>query len=109
MKFCQVCENMMYHKIGKEKDVSSSITLFCRKCGNEEAIPSTECVSRRVLKSTAVTKPVLSKYTKFDPTLPRVQMKCASEECPNTTIIVVRYAEAQLKYIHLCPECNGTW
>ena len=110
MKFCPVCENMMYHKISKEKDVSNGITLFCRKCGNEEPIPTTECVSRRVLKPTAVAKPVLSKYAKFDPTLPRVTMKCAaSEACPNTTIIVVRYAEAQLKYIHLCPECNGTW
>lgn len=109
MKFCAVCENMMYHKISKEKDAANGITLYCRKCGNEEAIPTTECVSRRVLKQTAVTKPELSKYTKHDPTLPRVTMKCVTEACPNTSIIVVRYADAHLKYVHLCPECNGTW
>ena len=98
----------MYHKISKEKEVTG-ITLFCRKCGNEEAIPTSECVSNRVLQPAAAVKPVLSKYTKFDPTLPRVAMKCATEACANTEIIVVRYSDAQMKFLHLCPECNGTW
>jgi len=106
MNFCDVCDNMLYLKISP-KDRGESVLNFCRNCGCEKEIPLTQCLSRRILKKKDVAIE-LNEYTKFDPSLPRIQKQCPS--CPNKDdIIYVRYNEDDLSYAYLCPSCNNTW
>jgi DNA-directed RNA polymerase subunit M/transcription elongation factor TFIIS len=111
MRFCDVCDNMLYHKDGK--------VMVCRMCGQEVAIEGKSCLSRRELSGNAsakahVRKQMVNPYTKHDPTLPHVQMPCknatnAAEPCTNTDIIAIRYDEDALKYMYLCPTCDVVW
>ena len=106
MNFCDVCENMLYLKIAP-REKGDAVLNFCRNCGSEKEVPITECLSKRVLKKNA-TEVVLNKYTKYDPTLPRIDKQCP--QCPTKhDIIYVRYDEAGLKYVYLCPTCDHSW
>jgi aspartate carbamoyltransferase regulatory subunit len=62
-------------------------------------------------------KNAINKYTKLDPTLPRVyNINCPNTECETNTdseikpeIIYIRYDEDNLKYLYLCSTCDTTW
>ena len=111
MRFCEVCDNMLYHKDGK--------SMICRMCGLEVDIKGKSCISRRELAGNAsskahVRKQMVNPYTKHDPTLPHVQMPCKNSSntaapCKNTDIIAIRYDENALKYMYLCPTCDVVW
>ena len=56
------------------------------------------------------------KFTKFDPTLPRVKnIPCPNAECSTNTentpreIIYIKYNETNLSFMYLCPTCNTSW
>ena len=108
MLFCEICDFMLYLKISPQAD-KETVIYFCRNCGVEKLVPSTQCLSKRVLKAPETDASVFSKHAKFDPTLPRIQMKCKTEECANTDIIYMRYDDARLKYAFLCPLCDSVW
>jgi len=111
MRFCEVCDNMLYHKDGK--------VMGCRRCGQEVEIDSKHYISRRELSGNAsskahVRKQMVTPFTKHDPTLPHVQMPCkngsnTASPCSNTDIIAIRYDDDALKYMYLCPTCDGVW
>lgn len=111
MRFCDVCDNMLYHKDGK--------SMLCRVCGQETEIEGKSCVSRREVSGKASTKlhirkQLVNQYTKFDPTLPHIQMPCVNSKhptvhCTNTDMIAIRYDEDALKYVYLCPLCDAVW
>ena len=111
MRFCDVCDNMLYHKDGK--------TMVCRMCGQESEVQGQTYISRRELRGNAsakahVRKQMVNPYTKHDPTLPHVQMPCKNSKntaaaCANTDIIAIRYDEDALKYMYLCPTCDVVW
>jgi aspartate carbamoyltransferase regulatory subunit len=61
---------------------------------------------------------MINKYTKLDPTLPRMH----NIDCPNvgcttnkegstekTEIVYLRYDDANLKYLYICTTCDTTW
>ena len=55
---------------------------------------------------------IFNKYTKLDPTLPRV----ANVLCPNSAcnpaekeIVCIRYDETNCKYVYLCCTCDTVW
>ena len=64
---------------------------------------------------------LINKYTKLDPTLPSIEMKCPNVSCktnqgddsndPNklTNIIYMRYDDINLKYVYICYNCNTNW
>jgi DNA-directed RNA polymerase subunit M/transcription elongation factor TFIIS len=111
MRFCDVCDNMLYHKDGK--------VMVCRMCGQEVDIQGKSCISRRELSGNAsakahVRKQMVNPYTKHDPTLPHIEMPCKNSKsptahCTNTDIIAIRYDEDALKYMYLCPACDVVW
>jgi DNA-directed RNA polymerase subunit M/transcription elongation factor TFIIS len=108
MKFCAVCENMLYLKITSGDD--DLLLLYCRKCGSEEEMPYSECVSRRVVKVVDAERAEVSKYAKFDPTLPHITKKCPNpKQCENDDILYIRTDDDQLKYTYLCPVCDHNW
>jgi hypothetical protein len=75
---------------------------------------------------------VVNKYTKFDPTLPRINtVRCPNDECSSNRrgsgsgsggeeaagdanknaneVIYVRYDDTNLKYVYLCAKCDKVW
>ena len=61
---------------------------------------------------------IINKYTKLDPTLPRINnVRCPNASCQTNAIgetkpaeiIYIRYDDANLKYIYICSTCDTTW
>ena len=58
----------------------------------------------------------INRFTKLDPTLPRMQkMPCPNKECQTNIssepveIILIRYDNKNLKYLYLCSVCDYSW
>lgn len=119
MHFCTVCSNMYYIRINA--DNQNQLVYYCRKCGHEDTSLALEnvCVSRTQLKKSEQTfSHIINKYTKLDPTLPRVNnISCPNANCPTNKdgvereIIYIRYDDVNMKYVYLCSndECNAVW
>lgn len=133
MHFCSVCANMYYISITPENELQ----YYCRNCGNiDDSIAADNiCVSKVNIKHTTKQQSfsqVVNKYTKFDPTLPRIHtIRCPNDECPSNAgdsvvggggaagagekkkskneIIYVRYDDTNLKYVYLCAKCDKVW
>jgi DNA-directed RNA polymerase subunit M/transcription elongation factor TFIIS len=93
-------------------NVDEKLMFQCKKCGFEKDATSNVVCSMTFQKKEQHSN-VIHKYTKLDPTLPRIKLKCPSETCTNhekeSDIIQVRYNETELSYAYLCPECDTIW
>jgi len=117
MKFCEKCDNMYY--IGIDVEDPNKLTYYCRNCKHKDLTISEEglCVLNTQLKrGEQKFNHIVNKYTKLDPTLPRIyNLKCPNPECKNTKedktteVIYVRYDDSNLKYLYICTECDTTW
>jgi DNA-directed RNA polymerase subunit M/transcription elongation factor TFIIS len=117
MHFCTNCSNMYYIRINS--DNPNSLIYYCRKCGNEDKNLAIEnvCISKTHIKKSEQTySHIINKYTKLDPTLPRINtVLCPDSNCPTNIdgkpreIIYVRYDDNNMKYIYLCSECDTVW
>ena len=121
MHFCSVCSNMYYISITPENELE----YYCRNCGNIDNTIASEniCVSKVNVKHTTTPQTfsqVVNKYTKLDPTLPRIHtIKCPNDECPSnrkddkkekkSEVIYLRYDDTNLKYVYLCSKCDKVW
>jgi DNA-directed RNA polymerase subunit M/transcription elongation factor TFIIS len=126
MHFCSVCANMYYISVTPENELQ----YYCRNCGNIDDTIASEniCVSKVNVKQTAMTttfSQMVNKYTKYDPTLPRIHtMRCPNDECPShhdhhassssakpnkSEIIYIRYDDTNLKFVYLCAKCDKIW
>ncbi len=86
MQFCSECHNMYYLKISDEDgNIGDTLIYYCRNCGHEDTSLSTSniCVSdMQLLSSEKKYTHIVNEYTKFDPTLPRINtIKCPNQEC----------------------------
>ena len=134
MHFCIKCGNMYYIKI---KDDTEELVYNCRKCGhtNSELINQLDnlCVSKTELTTNSIVdySNIINKYTKLDPTLPRINnINCPNKDCPSNTkesiddesknnsstqvkmekeIIYLRYDDKNMKYLYLCGVCDHYW
>jgi DNA-directed RNA polymerase subunit M/transcription elongation factor TFIIS len=126
MHFCKNCDNMYYIRLGgnidedgNESDNKNNLIYYCRKCGDENTMITKDniCVSKITLKRTEQKYThLINKYTKLDPTLPRVtNIKCPNSECstqenPETNeVITMRYDDINMKYVYLCVNCDNIW
>lgn len=123
MKFCNNCGNMYYMKI--DDNNCNSLIHYCRHCGNVDDTLTNEglCVLENQLKKTEQKfDHIINPYTKLDPTLPRIAMKCPNESCktnqtsggdanakPEHEVIFLRFDEENLKFVYICPDCDYTW
>ena len=126
MKFCSECNNMYYIKIDNED--SSKLSYYCRNCGHQDKNIDNGgiCVIDTHLKKGAHHfEHIVNKYTKLDPTLPRVY----NIPCPNTMcctnivqkqrdkdnndssreVLYIRYDDSKLKYLYMCCKCDNIW
>lgn len=116
MKFCNNCGNMYYMKI--DENNCNSLIHYCRQCGNIDDTLTNEglCVLENQLKKTEQKfDHIINPYTKLDPTLPRIVMKCPSESCDSNQstspheVIFLRFDEENLKFVYICPVCDYNW
>lgn len=121
MQFCEVCDNMYYIKISSTKD--NELMYYCKKCGNENnnITEDNMCVlTTNFKKKDTKYKHIINKYTKLDPTLPRMNhIQCPNEECKSRSenpkdkleneIIYMRYDDTNIKYVYLCANCDYVW
>ena len=127
MHFCTKCGNMYYLKLKNMEDNSSSnLVYYCRKCGNEDENilenKNNLYVSRNELKVKSNYKNIINKYTKLDPTIPRIHtIDCPSADCPSNKdlegkeepvekeILYIKYDNDNMKFIYLCANCDKIW
>ena len=117
MHFCSECQNMYYISI--DADDSNKLIYYCRNCGHKDSLLSIEnvVVLREQLKKTEQEfSHIINRYTKLDPTLPRISnILCPNPECYTNTndapreIIYIRYDDKNMKYVYLCCECDTVW
>ena len=125
MKFCTECNNMYYIKIDDEN--SSSLSYYCRNCGHKDVNVDDEgiCViNTQLKKGTHHFEHIVNKYTKLDPTLPRVyNIPCPNTECctniknkekkenndTSREVLYIRYDDSKLKYLYMCCKCDHYW
>lgn len=115
MNFCINCDNLLYYRL-QNKD-TNNLLFYCRNCGYEEEPKEKNiCISKIKNNTTKKHTQFINEYTKFDPTLPRINtIPCVNSDCKfhktkvNREIIFIRYDEDNMKYVYLCPECNSNW
>ena len=119
MHFCSNCSNMYYIEINSED--SNKLVYYCRKCGNKDSLLAVDnmCVSKvQIKKSEQSFNHIINKYTKLDPTLPRVnKILCPNSNCTTNhgtssserEIIYLRYDAVNIKYVYLCSTCDTVW
>jgi len=80
---------MYYLKISDKEGEENALIYYCRNCGNEDKtiIADNVCVSETQLRrSEQKFTFMVNEYTKYDPTLPRINMiKCPNQECSSNT------------------------
>jgi DNA-directed RNA polymerase subunit M/transcription elongation factor TFIIS len=127
MKFCSNCDNMYYLQIldnSDSKDNNDKLIYYCRNCGNKDTNIEKDniVVSITNVKQTEQKyNHIINKYTKLDPTLPRISnINCPNPSCSSnkddddelkTTneIIYIRYDNSNLKYAYICSNCDTIW
>lgn len=108
----------MYY-IGVDVDDNNKLIHYCRNCKYKDETLTSEgaCVlNSQLKKGEQKFNHIINKYTKLDPTLPRIyNVKCPNGDCKtnkdNVTaeVIYVRYDDDNLKYLYICSECDTTW
>ena len=114
MKFCQNCQNMLY--------ISVSGDILFRKCKNcnfaieENYAAGAECiVTNSVETDNDNYKKYMSKYIKYDPTLPRVNniacpnASCSKKAADDNEVIYIKYDNKNLKFLYFCCHCENFW
>jgi len=110
---------MYYIRISDTKD-ADVLVHYCRNCKNEENDTGNVedvCVYTTQIKKVGQQQQfhhIINKYTKHDPTLPRVDtIPCPNDDCPNKEkqpeVIYIRYDDANQLYIYLCSHCDTVW
>ena len=117
MHFCSQCQNMYYISI--DPNDTNKLVYYCRNCGHKDDTLSVDnvTVSRvQLKKSEQEFSHIINKYTKLDPTLPRINhILCPNSDCLTNTkdvpreIIYIRYDDANMKYVYLCSTCDTVW
>ena len=117
MHFCTNCSNMYYIRIDSED--TNKLIYYCRHCGNEDTQLNVDNVSiskTQLKKGEQKFTHIVNKYTKLDPTLPRInKILCPNQDCDTNThekereIIYIRYDTVNMKYIYLCSSCDTVW
>jgi len=99
---------------------SDKLMYYCRNCGthDNDGVTDKSAVISSVQLSNAETNMsrIVNKYTKLDPTLPRIdRIPCPNAECDTNVkeapreVIYIRYDDINIKYMYLCSTCDYVW
>jgi len=117
MHFCSVCQNMYYISI--DPNDTNKLIYYCRNCGNSDSTISVKDITVsnvQLKKSEQEFSHIINKYTKLDPSLPRVSnILCPNPDCLTNKddiereIIYIRYDDINMKYVYVCCTCDTVW
>lgn len=132
MRFCNVCDNMMYINIrsaddddfsmmpngsaSRQSGGAAELMYSCKSCGNR--VQAAETDSKARILHTNYTddhtsyKQYATMYIRHDPTLPRVtNIPCPSVACTKTPseVIYIKYDFDKLRYLYHCCHCGIFW
>ena len=115
MKFCNICNNMLYSKISSD---DNKLKYCCKTCGNkvDQDINDNSVCETNYRNSEISFRLKINEYTHLDPTLPRVNnIPCQNSNCHSNLnnyhpeIVFIKYDLANMKYIYLCTVCKSKW
>jgi DNA-directed RNA polymerase subunit M/transcription elongation factor TFIIS len=116
MKFCEVCDNMMY--MSADKEDPSRLYFSCKNCGNvlEGSRDATECVvDVNYVDDATLFQQYATPHIAHDPTLPHVDnIKCANVQCSKkpedgNDVIYFKFDHVNMKYMYHCCYCKHFW
>ena len=114
MKFCSLCDNMMYISLSGDRKMS----YHCKNCKNVEECESEESVcvlDNNHIDNESNYKQYLNKYLRYDNTLPRVtNITCPNPACTRkddqtNEVIIIKYDFVDMKYLYHCEHCLEFW
>lgn len=105
MKFCKVCENMLY----AIEETTGTVQFKCRKCDYFETIThENPIVYEHLLKEDTAARLVVNPYLAQDPTLPHF----TTITCPNGhtgDVVGLKTNVQNVVWMYQCAECNVSW
>lgn len=119
IRFCTKCDNKYYHRI-----TENALVYHCRVCGFQDPNISNDafCVLDTQIQSGVQNfDHIVNRYTKFDPVLPHLFVRCPNDVCKTNTdnasdkskqitdAIFIRYDDSKLKFLYICTECDTKW
>jgi len=107
MKFCPLCENMLYVSDG----TSEGVGFKCRKCDYVEKITAENpIVYEHNLRGDTASKIIVNPYLTQDPTLPRfTSVKCPTAGCPSDDVVGVKVDSTNVVWMYQCAICKVSW
>lgn len=113
MKFCPICENMLYMSV--TSDNPPKLRNYCRNCSYETVINNNNAEkvsSTNINQDVESYKQYMTKNIKYDMTLPRVNnIKCNNNTCKSKEqeVIYIKYDQVNMKYLYFCCNCESFW
>lgn len=115
MKFCHVCDNMMYLKL----DGAERLQYHCKNClyvtPASEADTKACVLGKNYVDDETAYRQFVSPHLKHDPTLPRVNnIRCPNEACTRPAdapplVIFVKYDPLNMRFLYHCCHCETFW
>lgn len=102
MDFCEHCDNIL-----KIEGDNKSLYSFCNNCNLKKEIEGEyTLLSKNYVPTKELYKDIfVNKFTKFDKTLPKIDMKCTNCSVSDK-IVYIRYDTENMKHIHFCTSCD---
>jgi len=124
MKFCSVCNNLLYMSINPDK--TNQIINKCHVCDHVEDLAEDESVcvlNTHIKQNEQKFNLMINEYTKEDPTIPHIySLRCPNSGCKTnvepigpdgqptqTDVMYIRYDDQNLKYLYMCVACDTVW
>lgn len=132
MRFCPVCNNMLYVEGGHPSQVShpsERIRLICHYCHSKNPLAAGPIVAEgftgnviedaTLLKANFATNTgsyhhFLTRNIEYDPSLPRVSnIPCPTKDClqgkETPEVICIRYDQPNMRFLYYCVHCKQFW
>lgn len=111
MKFCTICENMLYMRL-----VDDKLEMYCKSCGyTKDAEDETQTMDTNYTDDRASYAHFLTKNIEHDMSLPRVSnIPCPLQGCTKPAqnaneVIYIKYDPVNLRFIYFCCHCKRFW
>ena len=118
MEFCKLCDNMLYIK-REVTDEQDKLINYCKNCSNSVELKSDNksilIFENNYEKEKINYKLFINTYSKYDPTLPRVNnlvcpnAKCTKKKNQDNEVIYIKYDNENMKYLYYCVYCEEFW
>ena len=118
MKFCSVCDNMLYIDV---RD-NGKMVWNCVYCMKPDDVANASDTNSSIMVSSvdyknekAKYQHLMTPYIHHDPTIPHVSnIPCPNPECTRKKgdaqdVIFIKYDHDNLKYLYSCSHCKHFW